>query len=78
MTDYAHGIGHPDDLALRQRLLPLLETANDPRRQRYLELLAVINAWPPPDDPAPAFTWFTQALRTRPRSASDAAAPGRT
>ncbi|MEE1807984.1 MerR family transcriptional regulator [Streptomyces sp. BE133] len=78
MTDYAHGIGHPDDLALRQRLLTLLETANDPRRQRYLELLAVINAWPPPDDPAPAFTWFTQALRARPRSASDAAAPGRT
>ncbi|MFI6726658.1 MerR family transcriptional regulator [Streptomyces atratus] len=78
MTEYAHDIGHPDDLALRHRLLTLLETANDPRRQRYLELLAVINAWPPPDDPAPAFTWFTQALRAPPQGTSDAAAPGRT
>ncbi|WP_327367209.1 helix-turn-helix domain-containing protein [Streptomyces sp. NBC_01217] len=65
MTSYAHDIGRPDTTALRHRLLTLLEAANDPRRQRYLQLLAVINAWPPPDDPAPAFTWFTEALRVR-------------
>ncbi|MFI5745977.1 MerR family transcriptional regulator [Streptomyces sp. NPDC051644] len=78
MTEYAHDIGHPDDVAPRHRLLTLLETANDPRRQRYLELLAVINAWPPPDNPAPTFMWFTEALRTRLRGTSDAAATGRT
>ncbi|MEV7952477.1 MerR family transcriptional regulator [Streptomyces sp. NPDC088141] len=65
MARCAHDVGHPDDTDLRHRLLTVLETANDPRRLRYAQLLAVINAWPPPDDPTPAFTWFTEALRAR-------------
>ncbi|MEU6014451.1 MerR family transcriptional regulator [Streptomyces sp. NPDC047515] len=66
MTRYAHDVAHLDDTDLRHRLLTVLETANDPRRLRYAQLLAVINAWPPPpDDPTPAFTWFTEALRAR-------------
>ncbi|MGW1405001.1 MerR family transcriptional regulator [Streptomyces sp. NPDC002403] len=43
-------------------LLPFLKAVNDPRYRRYLHLLAVINSWPPPDDPAPAFTWLIEAL----------------
>ncbi|WP_432865719.1 MerR family transcriptional regulator [Microbispora rosea] len=62
---YADLVGHPDDSALRHRLLTLLETANDPRRESYLRLLAVVNGWPPPDPLAPALTWFVQALRAR-------------
>ncbi|MFF2328936.1 MULTISPECIES: MerR family transcriptional regulator [unclassified Streptomyces] len=72
MTAYARDAGRPDGPALRHQLLALLEAANAPCRQRYVELLAVINAWPPPDDPAPAFTWFTEALRTRLHDAPDA------
>ncbi|MEU8275929.1 MerR family transcriptional regulator [Microbispora bryophytorum] len=62
---YADLVGRPDDTALRHRLLTLLETANDPRRESYLRLLAVVNGWPPPDPLAPALTWFVQALRAR-------------
>ncbi|MEU8194290.1 MerR family transcriptional regulator [Microbispora amethystogenes] len=62
---YAATLRRPDDAALRRRLLTLLETANDPRRQTYSRLLAVVNGWPPPDDPTPALTWCVRALRTR-------------
>ncbi|MEV4326573.1 MerR family transcriptional regulator [Microbispora rosea] len=62
---YADLVGHPDDSALRHRLLTLLETANDPRREAYLRLLAVVNGWPPPEPLTPALTWFVQALRAR-------------
>ncbi|WP_369240914.1 MerR family transcriptional regulator [Streptomyces sp. R21] len=61
----AHTVGMPDDAALRQRLLTRLETANDPRRDRYFALLARINGWPPPEDLAPALDWTTQALRAQ-------------
>ncbi|MEV7808669.1 MerR family transcriptional regulator [Microbispora sp. NPDC088329] len=60
---YAGLCGRPDDAALRHRLLTLLETARDPRRQTYVRLLAVVNGWPPPDDPTPALTWFADAVR---------------
>ncbi|MFF0309329.1 MerR family transcriptional regulator [Streptosporangium sp. NPDC004379] len=62
---YARVVGLPDDDGLRRRLLTRLETANDPRRQRYLELLAVVNGWPAPEDPAPALDWSIQALCSR-------------
>ncbi|KAB8182414.1 MerR family transcriptional regulator [Microbispora catharanthi] len=62
---YADLVGHPDDATLRRRLLTLLETANDPRRESYLRLLAVVNGWPPPDPLTPALTWFIDALRAR-------------
>ncbi|WP_182900314.1 MerR family transcriptional regulator [Microbispora sp. H10830] len=62
---YAGLVGHPDDATLRRRLLTLLETANDPRRESYLRLLAVVNGWPPPDPLTPALTWFIEALRAR-------------
>ncbi|MFC5825813.1 MerR family transcriptional regulator [Nonomuraea insulae] len=43
-------------------LLARLEEANDPRRERYVSLLAVINGWPPPDSLTPALDWFAAAL----------------
>jgi DNA-binding transcriptional MerR regulator len=44
-------------------LLARLEDANDPRRDRYLRLLAVINGWAAPEDVTPAVDWFLRALR---------------
>ncbi|QUQ67757.1 MerR family transcriptional regulator [Kutzneria sp. CA-103260] len=42
--------------------LARLADANDPRRDRYLRLLAVINGWAPPVDVSPAVDWFLRAL----------------
>lgn len=48
----------------RTHVLGRVETANDPRRERYSELLAVVNGWPPPEPQAPALSWFASALRS--------------
>ncbi|GAA3642704.1 MerR family transcriptional regulator [Nonomuraea antimicrobica] len=50
-----------DPAELRARLA----VAADPRRERYLQLLAVINGWPPPESLIPALDWFTKALDAR-------------
>jgi len=42
--------------------LARLRDANDPRRDRYLRLLAVINGWAPPADVSPAVDWFLRAV----------------
>jgi hypothetical protein len=66
LTDhYAHISGFPDDADLRPRLAARLETVNDPRRERYLQLLAAINGWSPPDSLTPVLDWSIQAVRAR-------------
>ncbi|MEU8244632.1 MerR family transcriptional regulator [Nonomuraea sp. NPDC048916] len=64
-AQYAHVYACPDDAGLRRRLLARLESANDPRRERYLQLLAVINGWSAPENLTPVLDWFIQALRVR-------------
>jgi hypothetical protein len=64
-ADYAHVLGRPNDADLLRRLLTRLETANDVRRERYLQLLAVINGSRAPEGPAQALDWCIQALRAR-------------
>ncbi|MFE9835361.1 MerR family transcriptional regulator [Streptomyces sp. NPDC005551] len=61
----AHFLGRPDDVEFRRRLATRLESVSDPRRERYLQLLAVVNGWPPPESLAPVFDWSVQALRVR-------------
>ncbi|MFB6963460.1 MerR family transcriptional regulator [Streptomyces sp. NPDC056309] len=65
---YARVLGHPDDIGLRRRLATRLENINDPRRDRYLQLLAMVNGWPPPESLVLLFDWSIEALsvRTRP------------
>ena len=46
-------------------LLHRLEAANDPRRERYLRLLALVNGWPVPEPLAPTLDWTVTALRSR-------------
>ncbi|MEU7073992.1 MerR family transcriptional regulator [Streptomyces narbonensis] len=62
---YAHICGRPDDTELRRRLLIRLENVNDPRRERYFQLLAVINSWPAPESLARVLDWSVEALRVR-------------
>jgi DNA-binding transcriptional MerR regulator len=62
---YAHLLGRPDDAGLRRQLLARLEAVNDPRRERYLTLLTVINGWSAPESLTPVLDWSIQALRAR-------------
>lgn len=62
---HAHLLGRRDDVELHCRLAARLESVNDPRRERYLKLLAVINGWSPPKSLAQALDWSVQALRVR-------------
>ncbi|MET9858222.1 MerR family transcriptional regulator [Streptomyces smyrnaeus] len=64
---YARLLGRPDDIELRRRLATRLESVNDPRRERYLQLLAVVNGWPAPESLAPVLDWSVEALRVRTR-----------
>jgi DNA-binding transcriptional MerR regulator len=45
-----------------------LELANDPRRHRYLELLAVVNGWAAPEPLRPTLDRLIGALRSSPAS----------
>ncbi|MFF3582148.1 MerR family transcriptional regulator [Streptomyces mirabilis] len=51
-------------LAHDVHVLTRLEAVNDPRRERYTELLAVINGWPAPESWAPVLDWAVEAIRT--------------
>jgi DNA-binding transcriptional MerR regulator len=63
---YAETFGKADTLDYRSQLLIRLQTANDPRVERYWQLLATINAWPIPPTLAPVFEWFVQAFQHHP------------
>ncbi len=45
-----------------------LELANDPRRARYVELLAVVNGWAAPEPLSPALDRAIAVLRSSPAS----------
>ncbi|MFD5431789.1 MerR family transcriptional regulator [Kitasatospora sp. NPDC127067] len=62
---YAEAFDRPDDAALRRWLLDRLATADDPRAERYWQLMATVNGWPVPENLRDVFEWFTGALRAR-------------
>jgi DNA-binding transcriptional MerR regulator len=49
----------------REQLADRLETGTDARAERYWQLLAIINGWPPVPTTVPAWEWFIAALRDR-------------
>ncbi|GAB7109935.1 MerR family transcriptional regulator [Streptomyces phaeofaciens JCM 4814] len=61
----ARSSGRPGDTEPDLWLLQRLEAVNDPRRDRYFHLLAVINDWPAPQPLTPALDWCVTALRIR-------------
>jgi len=63
VREYAAAVDRSDDEAYRRELLDALELAVDPRPERYWQLMAIINGWPPFPPATPAFGWFAQALR---------------
>ncbi|RKN47205.1 MerR family transcriptional regulator [Streptomyces hoynatensis] len=60
---YAAEFGAEDTPAYRARLLTRLEAGNDPRAERYWQLMATVNGWPIPPSLSPVFDWFARALR---------------
>ena len=60
---YAEGFGRTDDAGFRDWILERLEVGNDPRAERYWQLLAIINGWPVSPTLTPVFEWFITALR---------------
>ncbi|MDQ1738249.1 MAG: hypothetical protein QOH56_4500, partial [Pseudonocardiales bacterium] len=63
---YAATFGKADTAGYRTTLLTRLDTASDPRAERYWHLIATINGWPVPPSLGPVFEWFTEALRHHP------------
>jgi len=63
---YAQTFGKADTPDYRSKLVLRLQIANDPRVERYWQLLATINGWPPPPTLALVFEWFIQALQHHP------------
>jgi hypothetical protein len=64
----AGGAGRADrssDPAFRAELADRFEQGADPRAERYWQLLAVINGWPPVPTTMPAWQWTIAALRAR-------------
>jgi hypothetical protein len=49
----------------RTELADRFEQGADPRAERYWQLLAVINGWPPAPTTMPAWRWTIDALRAR-------------
>ncbi|WP_344182375.1 MerR family transcriptional regulator [Kribbella lupini] len=43
-----------------------LQLAADVRRERYFDLLAVVNGWTTPDSPTDALRWYLEAASSRP------------
>ena len=58
--------GEAGDAAFRAELADRFEQGADPRAERYWQLLAVINGWPPVPTTMPAWHWTIAALRARP------------
>ncbi|MEU1047177.1 MerR family transcriptional regulator [Streptomyces sp. NPDC005897] len=65
MNRCVHLLDCCDDATSRRQLLARLERMNDPRKERYLSLLAVINGWPAPESLRPVLDWAVHALQPR-------------
>jgi DNA-binding transcriptional MerR regulator len=62
---FAAATDRTDDEAYRRELLAQMEQANDPRPERYWQLMAIINGWPAFPATVPAWDWTVRGLRAR-------------
>jgi len=61
---YARHTGRASDPEFRAWLLEVLQSSSDRRYERYWQLLATINGWPPAPSIMPAAEWLITALRS--------------
>ena len=64
LAPWAAAVGRTDDAGYRRELLEQLDLAYEPRAERYWQLLAIINGWPPIEPTAHRWAWLADALRT--------------
>lgn len=62
---FAEYDGVADTPEYRERMLANIGGGGDPRTERYWQLLAVINGWPPVPTAMPAWRWVQDALAAR-------------
>jgi DNA-binding transcriptional MerR regulator len=58
--------GRTDLPGYRREVLAALESSTDPRPERYWQLMAIINGWPPIPTQTPLYAWLRDALRAHP------------
>ncbi|WP_433613485.1 MerR family transcriptional regulator [Dactylosporangium sp. CA-139114] len=63
MARWAAASGRTDDVALRREVADAIELSIEPRAERYWQLMAVINGWPPVPATMHRWAWFLDALR---------------
>jgi DNA-binding transcriptional MerR regulator len=63
ITAMASAAGRTDLDRYRDEVLAALEISVDPRPERYWQLMAIINGWPPIPAQTPAYAWLRAALR---------------
>ncbi|MFI5906579.1 MerR family transcriptional regulator [Dactylosporangium sp. NPDC051541] len=63
MARWAAGAGRTDGPELRQEVVDALELADEPRAERYWQLMAIINGWPPIPSTMHRWSWFLSALK---------------
>ena len=63
---FAASAGREPDAAYRSELLENVRSGYEPRAERYWQLIAIINGWPPIPSVMPAWAWFADALAARP------------
>jgi DNA-binding transcriptional MerR regulator len=71
----AASVEREPDEAYRRELLETMRIGHEPRAERYWQLLAVINGWPPIPTTTPAWGWFSDAVAARLPGEADALAP---
>jgi hypothetical protein len=62
---FAASVGREADEDYRRELLEAVVGGYEPRAERYWQLVAVINGWPPIPSAMPAWAWFRDALAAR-------------
>lgn len=63
VAEYAAGLGKEDGPEFREWFLGMVEVFCDRDAERYWQLLAVINGWPPVPSTVPAWEWAAGVLR---------------
>jgi DNA-binding transcriptional MerR regulator len=61
----ADSVGREADEPYRRELLETMRIGYEPRAERYWQLLAIINGWPPIATVTPAWKWFADAVAAR-------------
>jgi DNA-binding transcriptional MerR regulator len=62
---FAESVGRVVDEDYRRELLDAVIGGYEPRAERYWQLVAIINGWPPIPSAMPAWAWFRDSLAAR-------------